>query len=122
MSVFSSLLKLTAGALVGGAIGAVVGMLLAPRSGEETRHLIREEFEDRYRNSRNRIQETAREKAEFLKGRATIIRDKMSEISTDLEATGRKAMGCLNEVRETVLQAATNNPPDNYSADHSINQ
>lgn len=38
--------KFLAGFLVGGAIGAVAGILLAPKSGEETRTLIAESAKD----------------------------------------------------------------------------
>lgn len=90
---FSSFGKFVAGALVGGAIGAVVGMLLAPRSGAETREMIKEEFGNRTRQAGDNI----RERSDRLKEKATAFRDKMSEISHDLEEVGRRTVTRFTE-------------------------
>jgi hypothetical protein len=52
MSSSSSLEKFLFGALLGGAIGALLAVLTAPRSGEETRKLLSEELSSRYDDSR----------------------------------------------------------------------
>lgn len=89
----SSLGKFLTGALVGGAVGAVIGMLLAPRSGSETRELIREEFESRYREGSDNI----REKSDLLKEKAAAFRDKMTDLSAELEDAGRKTVSRFTE-------------------------
>jgi gas vesicle protein len=89
----SSFGKFVTGALVGGAVGAVIGMLLAPRSGAETRELIREEFESRYRES----SDTLREKSDLLKEKAAAFRDKMTDLSSELEEVGRKTVSRFTE-------------------------
>jgi len=43
--------------LLGGAIGAVVGLLYAPRSGEETRQILTEEGKDLMNKTRNSVSE-----------------------------------------------------------------
>ena len=40
--------KFFAGFLVGGAVGAIAGLLLAPQSGEETRDMIAQKSSDLY--------------------------------------------------------------------------
>ncbi len=52
-----SVSRFLAGFIVGGAIGAVAGILLAPRSGEETRKLLKDTAEDMTR----RADETAKQ-------------------------------------------------------------
>jgi len=89
----SSFGKFVTGALVGGAIGALFGMLLAPRSGSETRELIREEFDARYREST----ENLREKSDLLKEKAVAFREKMSDLTSELEETGRKTVSRFTE-------------------------
>lgn len=93
MTTSSSFGKFVLGALLGGAVGGVIGMLLAPRSGAETRELIREEFDNRYRESADAL----REKSDVLKEKAAAFREKMSEISTDLEETGRRTVSRFTE-------------------------
>ncbi|HEY9687198.1 MAG TPA: YtxH domain-containing protein [Coleofasciculaceae cyanobacterium] len=85
--------KFVLGALVGSAVGAVVGMLLAPRSGAETREMIREEFDSRTREAADNL----REKSDVLKEKAAAFRDKMTDLSSDLEETGRRAVSKFTE-------------------------
>lgn len=80
--------KFVAGALLGGAVGAVIGMLLAPRSGEETRTLIKEEFDARTRD----VAEGLRDKSDLLKEKAAAFRDKVGDLSHELEETGRRTV------------------------------
>lgn len=93
MSISSSFGKFVFGALVGGAVGAVIGMLLAPRSGAETRELIKEELDNRYRESADVV----REKSDILKEKATAFKDKVTELSSELEETGRKTFTRISE-------------------------
>jgi gas vesicle protein len=98
--------KFLGGLLIGGALGAVIGLLLAPRSGEETRDMLRGEFNDRM----NRSLETVKSKtsdlkdmAYELKGRAyefkgkalqtaEVLKDRGQQIASDLEEAGREAL------------------------------
>lgn len=87
------------GLLIGGALGAIIGMLMAPRSGEETREMIREEIADRA----NRSVEGARSRAVELRDRAKMTAEELQErgqqIAGELEEAGREAWG---KVRSTV--------------------
>lgn len=93
MSTSSSFGKFVLGALVGGAVGAAIGMLLAPRSGAETRELIKEEFDSRYRESADAV----REKSDILKEKAAAFKDKVTEFSSELEETGRQTFNRISE-------------------------
>lgn len=77
----SSFGKFVLGTLVGGAIGAVIGILLAPRSGSDTRDLIREEFTHRYNDS-----------VDTVKTKADELKTKARKLSEDLEETGRRTV------------------------------
>ncbi len=103
MTSSSSLGKFVLGALVGGAVGAAIGMLLAPRSGSETRELIREEFDSRYRDSADAL----REKSDLLKEKAAAFKDKLSEISSDFEETGRKTVSRIKEAVKKPSETTT---------------
>ena len=49
--------KFLAGFLLGGAVGGVVGILLAPQSGEDTRGLIADKSDELYKNTEDSINE-----------------------------------------------------------------
>lgn len=89
----SSFGKFITGALVGGAVGAAIGMLLAPRSGVETREMIREEFETRYRSSADAL----REKGDVLKEKAEAFKEKARKVSDELEEVGRRTVSRFND-------------------------
>jgi len=103
MTTSSSFGKFVLGALVGGAVGAAIGMLLAPRSGSETRELIKEELDNRYRESADAL----REKSDVLKEKAAAFRDKVGEISSDLEETGRKTVSRFTEAVKKTTETTT---------------
>lgn len=65
--------KFLAGFLVGGAIGAIAGILLAPKSGEETRTLLAESTKDAIR----RADETVKE-----------IQNKADDVVSDMQKKG----------------------------------
>lgn len=93
MSSASNFGKFVVGAMVGGAIGALFGMLLAPRSGVETREMIREEFDnqvDTLRNQSGALKDKAKEKASVLK-------DRVAEVASELEEVGRKALSRFSD-------------------------
>ena len=70
-----SVSKFIAGFVVGGAIGAIAGILLAPKSGEETRRLLSESAQDMAR----RADETAKQ-----------IKDKADDAVSDLQRKGEE--------------------------------
>jgi len=57
--------KFLAGFLVGGAVGAIAGLLLAPQSGEETREMIAKTSSDLYDKTEDSLKEI-KEKAEVV--------------------------------------------------------
>lgn len=65
--------KFLAGFIVGGAIGAITGILLAPKSGEETRQMIADTAKD----VRRRADETVKE-----------IQTKADDVVTDMQKKG----------------------------------
>jgi len=70
--------KFLAGFIVGGAIGAIAGILLAPKSGEETRQLLADTSKDVLR----RADETVKE-----------IQSKADDVVSDMQKKG-------DEIRE----------------------
>ncbi len=75
--------KFLAGFLVGGAIGAVAGILLAPKSGEETRALIAETAKDTLR----RADETVKE-----------IQSKADDVVSDMQKKGDELKNKLQDL------------------------
>ncbi len=65
--------KFLAGFIVGGAIGAIAGILLAPKSGEETRQIIADTTKDVMR----RADETVKE-----------IQSKADDVVSDMQKKG----------------------------------
>ncbi|OGI01731.1 MAG: hypothetical protein A2Y25_06610 [Candidatus Melainabacteria bacterium GWF2_37_15] len=49
--------KFLSGLIVGTAVGGVIGILLAPQSGEETREFISEKSEEMYKNTEDSLKE-----------------------------------------------------------------
>ncbi|MGE0199358.1 MAG: YtxH domain-containing protein [Candidatus Melainabacteria bacterium] len=92
----SSFEKFVMGSLMGIGVGAVVGMLLAPRKGEETRRLIREDLAQRVAASKEKVSHTAQDVAQKVttdvKSKVATLSDKAREISSELESVGRKTM------------------------------
>ena len=54
--------KFLAGFIVGGAIGALTGILLAPKSGEETRKMIADSTKDAINRANETVKEIQSEK------------------------------------------------------------
>ena len=78
-----SLGKFLAGFAVGGAIGAIAGILLAPKSGEETRQLIADSAKDMAR----RADETAKQ-----------IQSKADDAVSELQRKGEEIKGKLQDL------------------------
>ena len=84
--------------LVGGFVGASVALLLAPRSGEETRDLLG----DRYREGTERIGETFRSGREAVADKSRGLADRASEAID----RGRDTLtGQKERLAATVIQA-----------------
>jgi gas vesicle protein len=62
--------------IVGLGIGVAVGMLLAPRSGEETRQLLREKADE----GKDYLRTKADESREFVRRRSTELRESASDL------------------------------------------
>jgi gas vesicle protein len=94
----SSFGKFMLGTLVGGAIGAALGLLLAPRSGQETRKLIQDEFSTRYNDS-----------VDCVKEKAEAVRAKIKEEAHNLEEAGRKMVSKMSHKDAPAEQIASEN-------------
>ncbi len=75
--------RFLAGFLVGGAIGAVAGILLAPKSGAETRQLLADGAKDTLR----RADETVKE-----------IQSKADDVVSDMQKKGEEIRGKLQDL------------------------
>jgi len=64
------------GFIVGSAVGGVVGILLAPRSGEETREMLVDKSEEVYQTTENSVKE--------LQSKATEVMDNIQKKGDDL--------------------------------------
>lgn len=82
--------KFFAGFLVGGAIGAIAGILLAPKSGEETRAMLADGAKD----AMKRADETVKQ-----------IQSKADDVVSDMQKKGEeikeKIQDLLNKQKET---------------------
>ena len=78
-----SVSRFLAGFVVGGAIGAVAGILLAPKSGEETRKLLSDSAQD----SARRADETAKQ-----------IQSKADDAVSDLQKKGEEIKEKLQDL------------------------
>jgi gas vesicle protein len=92
------------GALLGGALGAVLGLLMAPRTGTETRHQLSEGVAD-FREKGAKLVEDVRESAgsRFGNVRETLGK-KISLISEAIDA-GRKAAGDVRTEPHSMSEA-----------------
>lgn len=75
--------KFLAGFIVGGAIGALAGVLLAPKSGEETRQLIADgakEMVDRANETVKEIQSKADDVVSDMQKKGDEIKDKLQHM------------------------------------------
>lgn len=73
--------KFIAGFIVGGAIGAIAGILLAPKSGEETRQQLSESAKDMIKKA----DETAKQIQSKADDAVTELQKKGDEIKTKLQ-------------------------------------
>lgn len=74
----SSIGKFLTGVIVGGALGAIAGILLAPQSGEETRELLNDASKDVVKKTDKTVKE---------------IQDKADVVVSDLQKKSDEIMG-----------------------------
>ena len=101
--------KFMLGTLIGGALGAVIGMLMAPRSGVETREIIRDEFSHRYTDSMNQLNTTK----EQLRTKMGEVGEKVKSATGEFEEAGRRAISRWKEKgqqSETPMDAEATSP------------
>jgi gas vesicle protein len=86
--------KFIAGFVVGGAIGAIAGILLAPKSGEETRKILADTAQDmakRADETAKQIQTKADDAVSDLQKKGEEIKEKLQDfISKQKESTEEK--------------------------------
>jgi gas vesicle protein len=83
--------------IVGLGVGVAVGMLMAPRSGEETRHLLRSKADE----SKDYLRNKADESREFVRRRGGEIR----ESATDLIDRSKDALARQKEQLAMAVEA-----------------
>ncbi len=73
--------KFVLGVVVGGSMGALIGLLVAPRKGEETRDLLQHELNERYNESADKVQQSVDQ-----------LKDRVREIAEELESIGSQTL------------------------------
>ncbi|MDB5162876.1 MAG: exported protein of unknown function [Candidatus Saccharibacteria bacterium] len=98
--------NLAIGAVIGAIAGFVSGVLLAPKSGKETRQEIKD--------GANKAKDVTVEKAEELKGKATKIAndvsDKAKDVAGDVEAKARELKGRAERAVESAQKGFNDKP------------
>jgi len=95
--------RIFTGLLVGGLIGAAVGFLMAPMSGEELRRTIREEFDEAQERAMSmmddaqekgrQMQDKGREVVEGIRGDVENLRDNIKDTAQKRRKTISKILG-----------------------------
>ena len=75
--------RFLAGFVVGGALGALAGVLLAPQSGEETRELLTDVSKDVVRKTDKTVRD---------------IQDKADDVVTDIQRKGDEIMDQIQDL------------------------
>jgi gas vesicle protein len=84
------------GFIVGGLTGAVVALLFAPQSGEETRALIK----DKSIELRDRASQTAEEALARADELARVARTRAEELATEVRERGKSAMDAVRKPKK----------------------
>lgn len=82
-----------AGFVVGTAVGAILGILYAPRSGEETRNMIREEAakkRDEIEGKMQELQAGVEEKKEELVKKLDELKSKTAELEEEVKESSKR--------------------------------
>jgi gas vesicle protein len=88
--------------LLGGVVGAALALLLAPESGRETRHKIKELTDD--------VRGKVRDYAGDIKGRVTSTIDKSRELYEEKKSTISKAVEAGKEAYEKEKERLSKEP------------
>ncbi|MBI3164289.1 MAG: YtxH domain-containing protein [Chloroflexi bacterium] len=101
------------GFVVGGLTGAVVALLFAPQSGEETRALIKDksiELRDKAKMTAEeayaRAEQAAHEARQRAEEFAKIARERASELATEVRDRGRGALEAVRKPKKDEGEAA----------------
>ena len=92
--------KFISGVFIGGMVGGLLGVLLAPRSGEETRKKIADRTGETYKKAENSVQDT------YKKAESSVqdMQRKTEKAIDDLQKSGqevlRKIAGSIDYERE----------------------
>ena len=88
--------KFVLGATIGGAVGAILALLLAPRKGSETRQFVADEVSKRYESTKStaettwkdsvdKAKETYSSSTDELKTKADELKSKATTLKSDIE-------------------------------------
>lgn len=93
--------RVFAGLLIGGLVGAAVGFLMAPVTGEELRRTIREEFDEAQERARSLVDEAEAKGRQMQdKGREAVegIREDVENIRDNIKDTAQKRKKSLSKM------------------------
>lgn len=94
--------RFISGILIGSALGAIIGILLAPRSGRELRETIRDGVSNRVNKGLDDLNYNTIDIREKAKDSASHLRERAQSIASELEDAGREA---FEKVRKSVRLA-----------------
>lgn len=100
--------------IVGGVVGAIGGLLLAPRPGKDTREQLKkradelmEEGRERYGDQYDRVKDMASDRGGDLKGRIDEVREKLiSGVESATQAMKEKINVGTEQAQDTVVVEA----------------
>lgn len=99
------------GVLWGGLVGAAIGLLVAPRSGDETRALLRErseEFREQAKETTDNLRTKASETAEQARERAVELQQRGKEL---IDENRERIVRTAEAVKETIKEPASTGQP-----------
>lgn len=88
----SRILEFFMGAVLGGFIGTVIGLLLAPRAGEETRAQLADSMDSLQDKVGKILEETRMNSEDLIKSTRTTLEEKIAVLMDAVEA-GKRAAG-----------------------------
>lgn len=97
--------KYLLGAVVGGVLGAALGVLMAPRSGVETREMLKDSVDKCCGETKKRVEHEWHDKTEVLKAKADSISDRVKQLSEEIETRGHSI---VDKVAGAVKGVTTN--------------
>jgi gas vesicle protein len=97
------------GTLIGGAVGAVSALLLAPKTGEK----LREDLSNKYRVINEKMQQMASSVGEKTKDFASIAEQKKDDLTTHVVNETHKLADQANHTKDNVVNAWNTDKQDN---------